>query len=152
MVKTNLSFAVAMVLGTAALASAQIEIVPIRGHMYLLAGAGANITLSVGPDGVFMVDGGSPQMTDKVIAAVKLPVDHRSGPGRAATAHLSASQADPLPGEYHDLSRSHRRECERSRKRARLSPAAMSAQADLNSGFANDDAAILSTEKAMLRS
>src|SRR5579863_6685995 len=61
----------AVVLGTAVLASAQIEIVPVRGHIYLLAGAGANITLSVGPDGVFMVDGGSPQMTDRVIAAVK---------------------------------------------------------------------------------
>jgi len=55
----------AIVLGTASLASAQssasgdIEIVPVRGHIYLLAGAGANITLSVGPDGVFMVDAGS---------------------------------------------------------------------------------------------
>ena len=61
--------------GTTALVWAQsagnIEIVPVRGHIYLLAGAGANITLSVGPDGVFMVDGGSPQMTDKVIAAIK---------------------------------------------------------------------------------
>src|SRR5271165_258116 len=68
----------AIVLGMAALASAQsaasngnIEIVPVRGHIYLLAGAGANITLSVGPDGVFMVDAGLPQMTDKVIAAVQ---------------------------------------------------------------------------------
>src|ERR1700683_4569314 len=70
-------FAGAIVLSTAALAAAQsaasgdIEIVPVRGHIYLLAGAGANITLSVGPDGVFMVDAGLPQMTDKVIAAVQ---------------------------------------------------------------------------------
>src|ERR1700733_12940235 len=48
-----------------------IEIVPVRGHIYLLAGAGANITLSVGPDGVFMVDAGLPQLTDKVLAAIR---------------------------------------------------------------------------------
>ena len=57
---------IAVFLALAGAASAQtpaadIEIVPVRGHIYLLAGAGANITLSVGPDGVFMVDAGLPQ-------------------------------------------------------------------------------------------
>jgi len=48
-----------------------IEIVPVRGNIYLLAGAGANITLSVGRDGVFMVDSGTAGMADKVNAAIQ---------------------------------------------------------------------------------
>lgn len=51
-------------------ADAQVEIVPVRGHIYLLAGAGGNITLSVGPDGVLMVDSGLAQMSEKVVAAI----------------------------------------------------------------------------------
>lgn len=51
-------------------ANAQVEIVPVRGHIYLLAGAGGNITLSVGPDGVLMVDSGLAQMSEKVVAAI----------------------------------------------------------------------------------
>jgi glyoxylase-like metal-dependent hydrolase (beta-lactamase superfamily II) len=48
-----------------------IEIVPVRGNIYLLTGAGANITLSVGRDGVFMVDTGTAGMADKVFAAIQ---------------------------------------------------------------------------------
>ena len=48
-----------------------IEIVPVRGNIYLLTGAGANITLSVGRDGVFMVDTGAAGMADKVFAAIQ---------------------------------------------------------------------------------
>ncbi|MBZ5577457.1 MAG: MBL fold metallo-hydrolase [Acidobacteriia bacterium] len=51
-------------------AAPQIEIVPVRGHIYLLAGAGGNITLSVGPDGVLMVDSGLAQNADQVLAAI----------------------------------------------------------------------------------
>ena len=52
------------------LSAQQIEIVPVRGHMYLLTGAGANITLSVGTDGIFLVDSGAAQMSDRVLAAI----------------------------------------------------------------------------------
>lgn len=44
-----------------------IEVVHIRGPIYLIGGAGANITASVGPDGVLLVDTGTEQMSDKVI-------------------------------------------------------------------------------------
>jgi glyoxylase-like metal-dependent hydrolase (beta-lactamase superfamily II) len=143
-----------MVLGTAALASGQgagngnIEIVPVRGHIYLLAGAGANITLSVGPDGVFMVDGGSPQMTDKVIAAVKqLSID------LAREGQPLHSYPPPKPIRYlanTTISPEH------TGGNVKIAEAGKTftggnVAADLNSGFANDDAAILSTEKAMLR-
>ncbi len=137
------------VLGIASLASAQsIEIVPIRGHMYLLAGAGGNITLSVGPDGVFMVDAGSPQMTDKVIAAVnQLTVDlakegqpQRSFPPPKPIRYLANTTISP----------------DHTGGNVKIAEAGKTftggnVAADLNSGFANDDAAILSTEKAMLR-
>lgn len=51
-------------------AAAQIEIVPVRDHIYLLAGAGGNITLSVGPDGVLMVDSGLAPLSARVLAAI----------------------------------------------------------------------------------
>jgi len=48
-----------------------IEVVPVRGNIYLLSGAGANITASVGPEGVLIVDSGRAEMSDKVLAAIQ---------------------------------------------------------------------------------
>jgi glyoxylase-like metal-dependent hydrolase (beta-lactamase superfamily II) len=48
-----------------------IQILPVRGNVYMLLGAGANITASVGRDGVLMVDAGSAQTTDQVLAAIR---------------------------------------------------------------------------------
>src|SRR5882762_6441714 len=48
-----------------------IKVLPVRGNIYVLMGAGANITVSVGLDGVLMVDSGSADMTDQVLAAVR---------------------------------------------------------------------------------
>lgn len=50
--------------------SAQIRVEPIRGHLYLIAGAGGNITASIGPDGVLLVDSGLAQNADKVLEAI----------------------------------------------------------------------------------
>jgi len=52
-------------------ASGQIQVLPVRGNIYVLQGAGANITLSVGKDGVLMVDTGIASMTDQVLAAIR---------------------------------------------------------------------------------
>ena len=43
----------------------------VRGPIYMIAGAGGNITVSVGLDGVLLVDSGSAAMTDKVIAEIR---------------------------------------------------------------------------------
>jgi glyoxylase-like metal-dependent hydrolase (beta-lactamase superfamily II) len=51
--------------------SGQIQVLPVRGPIYLLQGAGANITASVGRDGVLLVDSGTAQSADRVIAAVR---------------------------------------------------------------------------------
>jgi cyclase len=50
--------------------NAQIRIEPIRGHMYLISGAGGNIIASIGPDGVLLVDSGLAQNADKVLEAI----------------------------------------------------------------------------------
>ena len=49
----------------------EVEALPIRGNLYALFGAGSNIVVSVGPDGVMIVDAGKAGMTDKIIAAVQ---------------------------------------------------------------------------------
>ena len=49
----------------------QVHVQPIRDSIYLLVGAGGNITVSAGDDGILMVDGGTAPMTDKVLAAVR---------------------------------------------------------------------------------
>src|SRR5262245_59204753 len=51
--------------------AAQLEILPIRGNLYMLAGAGGNIALSAGPDGVLVVDTGTAQNADRVLAAIQ---------------------------------------------------------------------------------
>jgi glyoxylase-like metal-dependent hydrolase (beta-lactamase superfamily II) len=48
-----------------------IHVLPVRGHIYVLQGAGANITVSIGRDGVLMVDTGLASMAEEVLAAVR---------------------------------------------------------------------------------
>ena len=50
--------------------NAEVRIEPVRGHIYLLAGAGGNIIASIGPDGILLVDSGFAQNADKVLAAL----------------------------------------------------------------------------------
>src|SRR5947199_1213695 len=47
------------------------EILPVHGGIYMIAGAGGNITASVGKDGVLLVDTGLASMSDKVLDAVR---------------------------------------------------------------------------------
>jgi glyoxylase-like metal-dependent hydrolase (beta-lactamase superfamily II) len=51
--------------------SDHIDVLHVRGGIYMLTGAGANITVQVGKDGIFVVDSGLAKMTDKVIAAIQ---------------------------------------------------------------------------------
>jgi glyoxylase-like metal-dependent hydrolase (beta-lactamase superfamily II) len=48
-----------------------IRVLPVRGNVYVLMGAGANITVSVGLDGVLMVDSGSADMSEQVLGAIR---------------------------------------------------------------------------------
>jgi glyoxylase-like metal-dependent hydrolase (beta-lactamase superfamily II) len=49
----------------------EVETLPVRGNVYAIFGAGANIVVSVGNDGVLLVDAGRVEMSDKVLAAVQ---------------------------------------------------------------------------------
>jgi cyclase len=49
----------------------KIEIQHIQGKVYMLSGAGANITVQLGENAVYIVDAGSPAMTDQVVAAIR---------------------------------------------------------------------------------
>ncbi len=48
-----------------------LRVIPIRGNVYMIAGAGGNITASIGKDGVMLVDSGAPTMTDTLLAVVR---------------------------------------------------------------------------------
>jgi glyoxylase-like metal-dependent hydrolase (beta-lactamase superfamily II) len=47
----------------------------VQGNIYMLSGAGGNITLQVGKEGVLMVDTGLPNMSDKVVAEIRKLTD-----------------------------------------------------------------------------
>jgi glyoxylase-like metal-dependent hydrolase (beta-lactamase superfamily II) len=52
-------------------AAQQIEVLPVQGNVYMLAGAGGNITLQLGDNGVLVVDTGLARMSDQVIAEIR---------------------------------------------------------------------------------
>ena len=65
-----------LLLGTAGLACAQnqdseVHVWPVQGNIYMIVGAGGNITVQTGKDGVLVVDTGLAPMADKVLAAIK---------------------------------------------------------------------------------
>lgn len=49
----------------------QIEIIPVNENIYMLKGAGGNIGVSTGEDGVFMIDDQFAALTPKIITAIK---------------------------------------------------------------------------------
>ena len=53
-----------------------IEVLPVRGNIYMLIGAGGNVTASIGSEGVLLVDTGLANNADKLLATVnRLSVD-----------------------------------------------------------------------------
>jgi glyoxylase-like metal-dependent hydrolase (beta-lactamase superfamily II) len=48
----------------------QVHILPVQGNVYMLVADGTNVAVSVGPEGVLLVNTGSQQMSDKVLAAI----------------------------------------------------------------------------------
>lgn len=49
----------------------QIHVMPVRGNVYMLVGAGGNVTVQAGPEGVLLVDTGVASMSEQVLAAVR---------------------------------------------------------------------------------
>jgi len=52
-------------------ADSEVHVLKVQGNVYMLVGAGGNITAQVGKDGVFLVNAGNGKMNDKVLAALK---------------------------------------------------------------------------------
>jgi glyoxylase-like metal-dependent hydrolase (beta-lactamase superfamily II) len=50
-------------------------VLPVQGNVYNLAGAGANMTLQVGKDGLLLVDSKSARVSDQVLAAIRTVTD-----------------------------------------------------------------------------
>jgi glyoxylase-like metal-dependent hydrolase (beta-lactamase superfamily II) len=48
----------------------QVHVLPVQGNIYMLVADGTNITVSMGADGVMLVNTGAAAMSDKVLAAV----------------------------------------------------------------------------------
>jgi glyoxylase-like metal-dependent hydrolase (beta-lactamase superfamily II) len=48
-----------------------IEVLPVQGNVYLLAGGGGNVIVQVGPSGSIMVDSKSASLTEKMLAEIK---------------------------------------------------------------------------------
>jgi glyoxylase-like metal-dependent hydrolase (beta-lactamase superfamily II) len=48
-----------------------VQTIHVQGNVHMIVGAGSNIAVQVGDDGVVVVDTGNGQLSDKVIAAIK---------------------------------------------------------------------------------
>jgi glyoxylase-like metal-dependent hydrolase (beta-lactamase superfamily II) len=103
-------FAIGAAIGRASAQQAsasEVEVVQIRPNFYVIGGAGGNIVVQTGPEGVILVDSGSTAMADQVLAAIRritpLPIryiintsmdaDHVGGNEKLSKAGLSI-----LPG------------------------------------------------------
>ena len=53
------------------LAKVEVHVLHVQGNVYMLAGAGGNITVQIGDDGVLLVDTSYEQMSPKVVAAIR---------------------------------------------------------------------------------
>lgn len=89
-----------------------VELLPVQGNVHLIAGAGGNIAVQVGEDGVLLVDSGSEAMSDQVLAAIRrvssspiryilttaMDRDHIGGNVRLAAAGASLGASRALEG------------------------------------------------------
>ena len=48
-----------------------LDVLPVQGNVYMIAGAGGNITVQIGDMGVLVVDTGLASKTDQVVAAIR---------------------------------------------------------------------------------
>jgi glyoxylase-like metal-dependent hydrolase (beta-lactamase superfamily II) len=92
-----------------------LETIQIRPNVYVIFGAGSNVVVHVGEDGVILVDSGAAAMTDKLVSAVRAithePIrlivntsadaDHVGGNEVASRAGESVINRDAFSAEDH---------------------------------------------------
>mgnify|MGYP003579202735 FL=1 len=117
--KRPLVIAIALAVGCVVVSAAQsnspdsgIEVLPVQGNVHLIAGAGGNIAVQLGEDGILLVDSGTEQMSAQVLAAIRrlsdrpiryivnthLHADHIGGNAAIASAGASIGAARALEG------------------------------------------------------
>ena len=64
------TFLLALIFGLSAFAQ-DVHVWPVRENVFMIVGAGGDITVQTGKDGVFVVDSGLANMSDKTLAAIK---------------------------------------------------------------------------------
>src|SRR5580765_1873239 len=70
--KTTLAWMIALSLVAAGpLYAQQLDTIQIRDNVWVIFGAGGNVTVHVGEDGVMLVDSGSEPMAEKTLEAVR---------------------------------------------------------------------------------
>jgi cyclase len=52
-------------------ASEDVEVIQVQPTFYMIAGAGGNIAVQIGPDGLLLVDTGSARMSDRVLSEIR---------------------------------------------------------------------------------
>jgi cyclase len=55
--------------------TADVHVLPVQGHVYMLVSGGGNITLQIGDDGVLLVDTSVAETSDRVLAAIRALTD-----------------------------------------------------------------------------
>ena len=81
--------------------ASQLHVLPVRGNIYMLLGAGGNITISIGRDGVLLVDSGQAQSADQVLQVIRglqQELDLRDTPiGKGAETRSSIASRNSEP-------------------------------------------------------
>ena len=74
----------------ASAAPGELQVLPVAGNVHVIIGAGANITVQAGNQGVLLVDTGTAAMSAKVIAAIKAISPQAAALHRQHDAHAGA--------------------------------------------------------------
>ena len=61
----------AFAIGTIAFGQSQIGVMPVKGNVYMIYGAGTNIAMQVGDYSVVLVDSGRAELSDQIRAAIR---------------------------------------------------------------------------------
>ena len=51
-------------------AAQELEVLPVQGNVYMVAGAGGNTTVQIGPEAIVVVDTKTPAVTDRLLQAI----------------------------------------------------------------------------------
>src|SRR2546427_1499297 len=86
-------FAVATFARAFQVSSNELDVVAVRPDFYMIAGAGGNIAVQIGPAGIILVDTGVIEKSDKVLAAIE-----RLSRGRIRYIINTSSDADHVGG------------------------------------------------------